>query len=109
MSALGELEQLVLLAVLRLGSDAYGVAIRDEIASRTGRGVTLGAIYKSLERCQSKRYVESSLGAPLPIRGGRSRRYYRVTAHGRDAVARSLRAIRTMLDGLQPDGLEPIP
>src|SRR5437763_9323287 len=75
---LGEFEQIVLLAVLRLGDDAYGVPIRREIEKRGGRKVTVGALYSTLDRLEAKGYVSSWFADPTAERGGRSRRYFRV-------------------------------
>lgn len=102
---LGEFEQLVLLALMRLGAEAYGVAIRDEIEQQTGRSVTLGAVYTTLLRLENKRLVTARLGEPTPQRGGRRKKYYRPLAAGRRELAASLDAIRGMTRGLTP-GLE---
>lgn len=103
--ALGEFEQLVLLALLRLGREAYGVAIRDEIEERTGRRVTVGAVYTTLLRLENKRLVATRLGEPTPQRGGRRKKYYRPLAAGRRELSASLDALRNMTRGLTP-GLE---
>lgn len=79
---LGEFEQMVLLAVLRLGDEAYAVPIREEIATCAGRRIARGAVYTTLERLEAKGCLRSVLGEPVPERGGRSRRYYAVTARG---------------------------
>jgi DNA-binding PadR family transcriptional regulator len=99
---LGEFEQIVLLAILRVREDAYGVPIRLEIESRTGRSVTVGALYRTLDRLEEKGFVTSSFGDPMPARGGRSRRYFKV----RPAGLRTLRASRDVLTAMW-DGLEP--
>jgi DNA-binding PadR family transcriptional regulator len=99
---LGEFEQIVLLAILRVRDDAYGVPIRLEIEARTGRSVTVGALYRTLDRLEEKGYVTSSFGDPTPARGGRSRRYFKV----RPAGLRTLRASRDVLSAMW-DGLEP--
>jgi PadR family transcriptional regulator, regulatory protein PadR len=99
---LGEFEQIVLLAILRVREDAYGVPIRLEIESRTGRSVTVGALYRTLDRLEEKGYVTSSFGDPTPARGGRSRRYFTVRPVG----LRTLRASRDVLTAMW-DGLEP--
>lgn len=99
---LGEFEQIVLLAILRVREDAYGVPIRLEIESRTGRSVTVGALYRTLDRLEEKGYVTSSFGDPTPARGGRSRRYFKVRPVG----LRTLRASRDVLTAMW-DGLEP--
>jgi len=97
---LGELEQLVLLAIARLGSDAYGVAIRREIAARTGREFPFGSVYTALGRLEQKGFVASRLGDPTPERGGRRKKHYAITPAGRRAVQRSLDAIRVMARGI---------
>jgi len=99
---LGEFEQLVLLALVRLGTEAYGVAIRDEIEQRTGRNVALGAVYTTLLRLEDKRLVATRLGEPTPQRGGRRKKYYRPLAAGRRELATSLDALRSMTRGLNP-------
>ncbi|HEX6316391.1 MAG TPA: helix-turn-helix transcriptional regulator [Gemmatimonadaceae bacterium] len=104
-SGLGEFEQLVLLALLQLGPEAYGVAIRDEIEARTGRAVHLGAVYTTLLRLEQKRLVATRLGEPTPHRGGRRKKFYRPLPAGRRELAASLRALRRMTQGLNP-GLE---
>lgn len=99
---LGDLEQLVLLALLRLGRDAYGVAIADELARRAGRETTLGAVYKTLTRLEQKGYVRGALGEPTPERGGRRKRFYQLTPAGRRTLTASLEAIRRLSAGLRP-------
>jgi len=98
---LGEFEHLVLLALLRLSDRAYGVTVRQEIESRTNREVSIGAIYATLDRLQAKGYVKSHLGDPTPERGGRSKRFFRVTSKGVAAVNRSHRALQSMTEGLR--------
>ena len=97
---LGEFEHLVVLAVLRLGSQAYGVTVRQEIESRTRREVSIGAVYATLDRLEAKGYVKSRLGDPTPERGGRSKRFFEVTAKGLTAVNRAQRALESMSKGL---------
>lgn len=97
---LGDLEQLVLLALLRLGPDAYGVAIGDEIEHRAGRPVTVGAVYKTLTRLEDKGLVASRIGEPTPERGGRRKRHYHLLPAGRRALTGSLDAIRRLAEGL---------
>jgi PadR family transcriptional regulator len=99
---LGELEQIVLLAVLRVGPDAYGVPIRGEIEARTGRSLTVGALYRTLDRLEEKGYVASSFGDPTPERGGRSKRYFKVRPTGLRALRASRDALAAMWDGLEP-------
>ena len=98
---LGEFEQVVLLAILRVGDDAYGVPVCDEIRSATGREVTLGALYKTLARLEEKRLVRSRIGDPTPQRGGRRKRHYVVTAAGRRALQATFRTLRTLAAGLE--------
>src|SRR6185295_19066930 len=97
---LGELEQVVLLAILRLGDDAYGVTIRGEIAACTDREPAPGALYTTLDRLEEKGLVASTYGDPTPERGGRAKRYFTVTARGVRAVARAQRAFQRLLKGL---------
>lgn len=97
---LGELEQLVLLAILRIGDDAYGVSIRREIADRARRELTLGAIHKTLSRLEEKGLVESYTGEPTPVRGGRRKRHFSLTVPGRAALRHSLDVTRRMARGL---------
>ena len=99
---LGEFEQLVLLALARLGSTAYGVTIRDELAVRAGRRVSLGAIYKTLIRMEGKGLVAATVGEPTPERGGRRKKHYGITAAGRRALDQSLSALRKLTQGLSP-------
>src|SRR5262245_9855272 len=102
LSPLGEFEQMVLLAVLRLGDDAYAVTIRQEIEDRTGRAVSRGAIYITLDRLEKKGYLVSRLADATAERGGRSKRYYEVQPVGAVALRESWSAIRKMWEGLEP-------
>ncbi len=97
---LAELEQLVLLALLRLGAEAYGVAIAEEIEARSGRPASLGSVYKTLIRLDTKRLVATRLGESTPERGGRRKRYYQLTPAGQAALRTSLGAIQRMASGL---------
>jgi PadR family transcriptional regulator PadR len=97
---LGEFEHIVILALLRLADRAYGVTVRQEIEARTSRDVSIGAIYATLDRLEAKGYVKSQLGEPTPERGGRSKRFFQVTAKGMAAVSRTHRAIQSMTQGL---------
>lgn len=96
-----EFEQLVMLALMRLGEDAYGVRIRQEIEARSGREVSIGAVYATLGRLADKGYAESWTSEPQPVPGGRSRRHWRLTVAGRDALRGSLRMLGRMLEGLE--------
>jgi PadR family transcriptional regulator PadR len=97
---LGEFEQVILLAILRLRDDAYGVTIRAELAERTGRTVAPGAIYTALERLETKGLITSRMSDPTPQRGGRAKRRVTVTAAGMEALTRSVQAFERLLDGL---------
>lgn len=101
MPALGELEQLVLLALIHLGDEAYGVSVFEEIERRTGRRLTLGAVYNTLAGLERKGLISSFVGDPTPQRGGRRKRHYRVLVAGRKAVAQSLESIRRLAAGLK--------
>ena len=102
---LGEFEQLILLAILRLRRDgAYGVSIRAEIAKRTDRNPAPGAVYTTLDRLESKGFVESEVGESTPQRGGRSKRYYRVTAEGLSSLRRARREYQALAKGLRALG-----
>jgi DNA-binding PadR family transcriptional regulator len=97
---LGEFEQLILLAVLRLGNDAYGVPIRQEIERCTARSPAIGAVYATLDRLERKGFVDSQVGDPTPARGGRAKRFYRVRPVGVLALRQSQEAVRSMMRGL---------
>ena len=99
-ASLGEFEQVVLLAILRLGEKAYGVTIRAEIARCTDREPTAGALYTTLDRLEEKGLVVSRFGDPTPQRGGRAKRYFRVSPEGVAAVARAQQAYQRLLKGL---------
>ena len=98
---LGEFEQVVLLAILRLGDGAYAIPGRDEIEARTGRQVARGALYTALERLEAKKCVRSSMSDPMPERGGRSRRYYAVTPAGLTALRESRDAWLALWKGVE--------
>src|SRR5271169_3110574 len=93
---LGEFEHMIVLALLRLEDRAYGVTVRQEIEFRTKREVSIGAVYATLDRLEAKGYVKSRLGDPTPERGGRSKRFFRVSAKGIVAVNRTHRALHSM-------------
>jgi PadR family transcriptional regulator len=90
---LGELEQLVLLAALRLGEDAYAVSIRDEIEARTGIALGRSSVYVTLDRLDRKGYVTSRFGEPTPERGGKAKRCFTLTAAGHRALAAAENAV----------------
>jgi PadR family transcriptional regulator, regulatory protein PadR len=98
---LGSLEHLVLLALVQLGANAYGMTVRREIERRTGRNLSIGAIYATLERLEAKGFVSSSLGEPTAERGGRAKRLFRLEADGERALGASHDAIRKMTAGLR--------
>jgi len=98
---LGSLEYIVLLALVRLGPDAYGMTVRREIETRTGRNISIGAVYSTLERLQAKGYVTSSTGAPTAARGGRAKRIFQINAAGERAMRTSEEAILKMARGLK--------
>jgi DNA-binding PadR family transcriptional regulator len=97
---LGEFEQIVMLAILRLQDDAYAIPIRAEIEAKTTRRVARGALYTALERLEAKRCLRSRMSAPLAERGGRSRRYFTVTPTGLAALRASRRALQELWQGL---------
>jgi len=97
---LGEFEQIVLLAILRLDDEAYGVTIRREITECTERAPAPGALYTTLERLEQKGLVASTYGDPTPERGGRAKRFFTVTPVGVRAVARAQHAYQRLLKGL---------
>jgi len=103
--SLGEFEQVVMLAILRLGTDAYGVPIRREIAACTDRDPSPGALYTTLERLEGKGLVRSRFGDPTPERGGRAKRYFTLTSRGGRALAHAQQSYRRLLEGITlPEG-----
>jgi DNA-binding PadR family transcriptional regulator len=105
MPLLGEFEQVVLLAILRLHDNAYGVTIRHEIEKCTGRKPAPGALYTTLDRLEEKGLLRSAMADPTPERGGRSKRYFTVSAKGLKAVAQALNSYHRLLEGLDLPGL----
>ena len=97
---LGDSSSLVLLALLRLGDEGYGVAVQREIAGRTARNVSFATVYTTLSRLEAKGFVATRQGEPTPERGGRRKKYFAISAPGKRALQGSLRAIRTMTRGL---------
>jgi PadR family transcriptional regulator PadR len=97
---LGDFEQLVLLALVRLGPEAYGATIRREIEARTGRDLAISAVYITLDRLEVKGLVRSRVGEPTPQRGGRRRKHFVVLPAGRRAIAYACRAFGQMVEGL---------
>jgi PadR family transcriptional regulator PadR len=99
--SLGEFEQMVLLAILHLREGAYGLSIRRELENRTGRSVTHGAAYVTLDRLEKKGLLLSALGDPTPGRGGRAKRFFRVTPAGIAALRESRKALQSLWGGLE--------
>ena len=98
---LGDFEQLILLGVLRLKDDAYGAAIRQEIADRSGRDVSINAVYTTLDRLETKGLLRSWDGEPTPQRGGRRRKFYALNPAGLAAIRQAYHAFTSMADGLE--------
>src|SRR5665213_1256087 len=98
---LGSLEHIVLLAVVRLGPNAYGVTVRREIESATGRDISIGAVYATLVRLESKRLIRSYTGEPTAERGGRAKRFFRMTADGAGSLGNTHEMILKMSAGLK--------
>ncbi len=99
---LSEFEFLVLAGAARLGEDAYAVTILHEIGSRTGRKVSRGSVYVTLDRLTTKGFLKSRLGEPTAERGGKAKRYYSLTARGITAIKDSKRAFLAMVENLDP-------
>jgi DNA-binding PadR family transcriptional regulator len=104
---LGEFEQLLLLALAQLGPDASGVDVRELIEGRTGRTISPGAIYTAFQRLERRGFVSSIFGAPLPQRGGKRRRLYRLRPAGARALEAMQSAIAQMAHGLKPGAYLP--
>ncbi len=98
---LGDLEQLVMLALMHLDDGGFGAAVQREIEERTERAVSLGAVYTALSRLEEKGFILSHVGDPLPQRGGRRRRIYRLQPEGRVAISEAYRAITELSRGLR--------
>lgn len=98
---LGEFEQLVLLAILRIGEGAYAVPVINEIEVQTGRKVSHAAVYIALRRLEEKGLVSSRLAEATPERGGRGKRYYDVDPTAREMLEESRNALTRMWDGLE--------
>ena len=99
---LGEFEQLVLLAIVHLGDDAYGIPIVEEIERRTGRDVARAAVYITLRRLEEKGFVSTRMGDSTPERGGKPRRYAKLEAAGARALRDARQAAERMWKGLDP-------
>jgi len=99
---LGEFEQVILLAILRLNEHAYGARMRAEIERRYGRTVSIGQLYTALNRLETKGLVSSHLADPTPVRGGRTKRYFQVESEGLEALRRCREFVTLMWEGLDP-------
>ena len=97
---LGDFEQRILFALIRLGADAYGVTIRQEIETRTGRTISAGAMYTALARLEKRGCVASRLGEPTPARGGKRKRLYTILPAGERAIAHAYESLRLMASGM---------
>jgi DNA-binding PadR family transcriptional regulator len=100
-SPLGEFEQIVMLAVLRLGRDAYGASVTLEIESHSARAVSVAAVHTTLDRLEDKGFTRSRLGEPTPQRGGKRKRHYEVTPAGVRALKHSIQVLRGLSKGLE--------
>ena len=98
---LGEFEQMVLLSIMRLGEEAYGLAVRDELEAVAGRSPSSGALYTTLDRLERKGFLESAAGEASEERGGRPRRYVRLTPRGQEMLARSRNTLLALWEGLE--------
>ena len=99
---MGELEQLILLAVIRLGDDAYGVRIREMIRERTGRDVSAGGVYTILARMEERDLVVSRVSESTHARGGRRKKFYTPTPEGRRVLQEAYDALESLADGVLP-------
>jgi PadR family transcriptional regulator PadR len=95
-SYLGEFELMILLAVIHLGEEAYGVPISRELEAQRGRDVSVGSVYAALERLESKGLISSSLGDPTPERGGKAKRFFRITKEGLRQVHETRRVLQQL-------------
>ena len=98
-NTLGELERLTMLAVLGLGQGAYGTSIRTHIEAETGKSVSIGSLYKALERLEEKGYVASQMGEPTSERGGRAKKFVVVTGQGRVVLGQTLKPLQQLAAG----------
>ncbi|MEQ8330289.1 MAG: helix-turn-helix transcriptional regulator [Longimicrobiales bacterium] len=105
---LGEFEQMVLLAILHVGDEAYGVPIMEEIERRTGRSISRAAVYVTLRRLEKKGILTSWMSEPTGERGGKARRCVRVEPEGRELLLESRRTMERMWDDLDPEAVESV-
>jgi len=103
-SYLGEFELMVLLTIIRLGDEAYGVPLSRELGLRRGREVSVGSVYAALDRLETKGLVASHLGESTPERGGRAKRYFRITGQGLHTVHETRRVLSKLWQALPPLG-----
>lgn len=99
-ASLSDLEYLALLALLQVGEDPYGAAIADCLAERAGRDVSIGTLYNTLVRLEERGLVESEMGDPTPVRGGKAKRLFRVTEAGYETLAEARAVMERMWEGL---------
>jgi PadR family transcriptional regulator, regulatory protein PadR len=97
---LGQFEELILLALVRLRDNAYGMTIRRELSDRAGRDISVGAVYTTLDRLVAKGYVSSRVGEPTPKRGGRAKRFFRIEAPGVRALNETKETVARLEEGL---------
>ena len=100
---LGEMEHLVLLVVLRLGDQAYGMLISEELSERTGHDIAIGSVYAALDRLERRGYITSRIGDPTPQRGGRAKRHFTAERQGVEALAASQALLLGLWDGVELD------
>lgn len=100
-AVLGDFEQLVMLAALRLGENAYGASIQREVEARTGRAISINAVYTTLDRLETKGLLRSWVGEPTEERGGRRKKHYALEPPGLAAIGQAYRAFRRMARGLE--------
>ena len=103
MKLLSRIEEIILLSILKLGEEAYGIAIQQEVVKVTGKKWLLGAIYGPLVRLHKNKYVTPLKGEPTPERGGRAKVYYQVTKKGKDALAEIYRVNMVIWEGVTPE------
>ena len=101
--SLAEFELYVTLALARLEDQGYGAAVKREIEGRTGRAVSIGAVYATLGRLEDKGLLAHVVSAPTPVQGGRARKLYHLTDLGQEAVRQATFRLERMMDGLAPD------
>lgn len=101
--ALSDLEVLALAALERLGPHAYGVSIRGDIRKRTGRSVSVGSLYRAIQRLEARGLVSTQVGEPTAVRGGRAKKHVAITPEGRSSLAAAVKAFERMIEGLDLD------